>query len=148
MKNVEEFKGTGDYSFSVSKSQTVVVDATGTHQGEDEISFCILAGEKELRINKQPLVVSLSKDEIKRLAIQLLKLSVNDVPDNGTVLEIYQDYEVTVHQAQESDGSKVNEPIIYIDNIEPEDIAGDGCISICIGDESAKRLIDVLAKIA
>lgn len=146
MENVRMF-GNGDYKLEVIKSKTTIVSSTGERPGADEISFLINNGEKLLKANKQPIAIDLSKYEAIDLAIHLLKMSVDETPDNGISLDIYQDFDVSVHQAKEGDGVAANEPIIYVDNIEPEDIAGDGCISICISNESAKKLIGALAKI-
>lgn len=139
--------GNRDYKLEVSKSKTTIIRSKGERPGADEISFYINDGEKLLKANKQPIAIGLSKHEAIELAIHLLKMSVDDMPDNGMILDIYQDFDVSVHQAKESDGVFANEPIVCVDNIEPEDIAGDGFISICIGNESAKTLIGALAKI-
>lgn len=147
MKEFEKFKGLGDYSFSVCKSQVQIVGATGTRNGEDEIAFCVLSDGKELNIDKQPLTVSLSKDEAKRLAIQLLKLSVDDVPLTGVSINNHQNLALTIHQGKESDGSLSNEPIILISDIEENDVTKDGCICTSVANESAREMIEILAKI-
>lgn len=146
MENVKMF-GNGDYQFEVGKSKTIIVSSTDECPGEDEISFCISHGEELLNSDNQPIAINMAKQNAIDLAIHLLKISTDDVPGNGAILDVYQEYDVSVHQAKEDDGTLANEPIICIDNIEPEDIAGDGCISICIGNESAKNLISIFAKI-
>lgn len=146
MENVRMF-GNGDYKLEVSLSKTTIISSTGERPGADEISFLINDGEKLLMANKEAITIDLSKHEAIELAIHLLKISVDDVSEHGDFINNYQDYAITVHRPIDADEVAVNEPIICIDNIEPEDIDSDGCMSICISNESAKKLIGSLAKI-
>ena len=92
------------------------------------------------------LVCSISKEEAVNLAIRLLKLSTGRVPENGLLLHNFSGHDFSVHHAKE-DGVHIDEPIFEIGNLEADDIAEDGTISVCLTNESAKELIKALAKI-
>ena len=61
-------------------------------------------------------------------------------------LHNFSGYDFSVHHAKE-DGVHIDELIFEIGNLEADDIAEDGTISVCLTNESAKELIKVLAKI-
>ena len=92
------------------------------------------------------LVCSITKEEAIKLAIRLLKLSVERVPEYGLLLDNFSKHDFSVHHAKE-DGVHINEPIFEIEDVKADDIAEDGTISVCLTNESAKELIKVLAKI-
>ena len=92
------------------------------------------------------LVCSISKEEAVNLAIRLLKLSTERVPENGMSLHNFSGHDFFVHHTKEDD-VHIDEPIFEIGNLEAEDIAEDGTISVCLTNESAKELIKALAKI-
>ena len=85
----------------------------------------------------QLVSIQLTKEDAKELAIQLLKISGEPVPERG----------VSLHHAKEENGEPANEPIICISDIESEDIPEDNQVSICLTNESAKEMIGALAMI-
>ena len=52
-----------------------------------------------------------------------------------------------IRDSAKEDGVHIDELIFEIGNLEADDIAEDGTISVCLTNESAKELIKVLAKI-
>ena len=95
----------------------------------------------------QLVSIQLTKEDAKELAIQLLKISGEPVPERGVSLDHYEAWGISLHHAKEENGEPANEPIICISDIESEDIPEDNQVSICLTNESAKEMIGALAMI-
>lgn len=120
----------------------------GVLKDNDDKITLRLFHHKGVRVGNQPACVELSKEEAKELAIKLLKYSTEDVPTMGLSLNCeYADWVVSVQQPKDLKGNPVNEPLLIIEGIEKEDIPDDGCCHMPIERDSAKELIEVLAKI-
>ena len=142
------FFGNGNYKFEVTNLKTPIVSVAGERQGEDEMSFFISDGDKMLKANKQPISVNLSKDEAKKLAIQILKLVAKPVFQTGGIsIDNYGECKFTLYHTQRENGELCNDPLLSIDGVQADEILEDGSISIPLTNKSAKELISGLAMI-
>lgn len=92
--------------------------------------------------------IEMSKDEAKELAIQLLKMSSEPVPQRGGLLvDNYGEWVLTLYHPTEESGELCNEPLLSIDGVDPDDVPEDGSITLNLTNESAKELISGLAAI-
>lgn len=135
--------GTAKYQIEACLSET----GNGEGQIVEGVSLLLLQNGKIKLENGQLVNIELTKEAAKDLAIQLLKISSEPVPECGVSLEHYQAWDISVHQTKEENGKPANEPIICISDIESEDIPEDGYISICLTNESTKEMIGALAMI-
>ena len=144
-KKVYSIENQDGLNFSVQKTSPCAITHKGKERLPEQITF--LFGEIESDLTEDNnLVCSISKEEAVNLAIRLLKLSTRGVAENGMSLHNFSGYDFSVHHAKE-DGVHIDELIFEIGNLEADDIAEDGTISVCLTNESAKELIKVLAKI-
>mgnify|MGYP003205235755 CR=1 FL=1 len=136
MKNkVYEIGNRNDLKFSVQKTTPYIIRGNAKEMMPEEITFLFEEIDPESDLT-----------EDNNLAIRLLKLSTERVPENGLLLHNFSGHDFSVHHAKE-DGVHIDEPIFEIGNLETGDIAEDGTISVCLTNESAKELIKALAKI-
>lgn len=148
MKNkVYSIENQDGLNFSVQKTSPCTITHKGKERLPEQITFLFegIDPESDLTGYKH-LVCSITKEEAVKLAIRLLKLSAERVPEHGLLLDNYSGHDFSVHHAIE-DGVHIDEPIFEIEDMKAEDIAEDGTISVCLTNESAKELIKVLAKI-
>jgi len=148
MKNkVYEIGNRNDLKFSVQKTTPYIIRGNAKEMMPEEITFLFEGIDPESDLTEDNnLVCSITKEEAIKLAIRLLKLSVERVPEYGLLLDNFSKHDFSVHHAKE-DGVHINEPIFEIEDVKADDIAEDGTISVCLTNESAKELIKVLAKI-
>ena len=148
MKNkVYEIGNRNDLKFSVQKNTPYIIRGNAKEMMPEEITFLFEEIDPESDLTEDNnLICSISKEEAVNLAIRLLKLSTERVPENGMSLHNFSGHDFFVHHAKE-DGVHIDEPIFEIGNLEADDIAEDGTISVCLTNESAKELIKALAKI-
>ncbi|WP_342990508.1 MULTISPECIES: hypothetical protein [Bacteroides] len=148
MKNkVYSIENQDGLNFSVQKTSPCAITHKGKEKLPEQITFLFegIDPESDLK-GDNDLVCSITKEEAVKLAIRLLKLSAERVPEHGLLLDNYSGHDFSVHHAIE-DEVHINEPIFEIEDMKAEDIAEDGTISVCLTNESAKELIKVLAKI-
>lgn len=135
--------GTAKYQIESCLSET----GNGKGQTIEGISL-LLSQEGRIKLENGQLVsIELTKEDAKEFAIQLLRLSSGPIPERGFQLDNYGTLAVSVHQAREESGKPSNEPILYLGDVEPDDIPEDGNMSICLTNDAARGLISELAKI-
>ncbi|AUI48921.1 hypothetical protein BUN20_21825 [Bacteroides fragilis] len=142
--------------------ETKTVFGTETYQAEillsektnDEgkkaegISLQLFQGGKIKLENGQLVSIELSKEDAKELAIQLLKVSSEPVPQRGGLsIDNYGEWGFTLYHATEEGGKLCDEPLVCIDGVQTDDIPEDGSISICLTNKSARDMISGLATI-
>ena len=141
-KKVYSIENQDGLNFSVQKTSPCAITHKGKERLPEQITFLFGEIDPESDLTEDNnLVCSISKEEAVNLAIRLLKLSTRGVAENGMSLHNFSGYDFSVHHAKE-DGVHIE-----IGNLEADDIAEDGTISVCLTNESAKELIKVLAKI-
>lgn len=139
--------GNSEYSVSTEMCKVVIENDKGKRQMPDEVVLILQKNSKEVRADKQPVTIQLTKEEAKGMAIRLLKLASEPIPEHGLMIDHYGDISMSLHHAIEKGGKKVNEPVICLDDISDEDFTEEGSLSLCITNESAKAMISALAKI-
>lgn len=140
--------GDEEYQLVPGVCRVIVEDLTGKHRREDEISLILYKERREVNINKQPVVVYLSKEKAEEFAIRLLKYSSEGVPTMKLDLDCESvEWNVSVQPLKDLEGNSMNQPLIVIEGMEKEDIPGNGCCTIPIERSSAKKLISMLAEI-
>ena len=134
-------------NFSVQKTSPCAITHKGKEKLPEQITFLFegIDPESDLK-GDNDLVCSITKEEAVKLAIRLLKLSAERVPENGLAFHNFSGHDFSILHAKE-DGVHIDEPIFELGNLEADDIAEDGTISVCLTNESAKELIKALAKI-
>lgn len=134
-------------NFSVQKTSPCSITHKGKGKLPEQITFLFEGIDPESDLTEDnDLVCSISKEEAVELAIRLLKLSAERVPENGLSFHNFSRHDFSILHAKEG-GVHINEPIFEIGNLEAGDIAEDDTISICLTNKSAKELIKALAKI-
>jgi len=148
MKNkIYSIENRDGLKFSVQKTSPCAITHKGKEKLPEEITFLFEGIDPESDLTgDNHLVCSITKEEAIKLAIRLLKLSVERVPEHGLLLDNFSKHDFSVHHAKE-DGVHIDEPIFEIEDVKTDDIAEDGTISVCLTNESAKELIKALAKI-
>ena len=146
-KKVYSIENQDGLNFSVQKTSPCAITHKGKERLPEQITFLFGEIDPESDLTEDNnLVCSISKEEAVNLAIRLLKLSTERVPENGLVFHNFSRHDFSILHAKE-DGVHIDEPIFEIGNLEADDIAEDGTISVCLTNESAKELIKALAKI-
>lgn len=136
--------GTGAYQAEILFSEKV----NNEGQKVEGISLQLIQDGKIKLENGQLLSVEMSKDEAEELAIQLLKMSSEPVPQRGGFsVENYGEWGFTLYHPTKESGELCNEPLLCIDGVIPDDVPEDGSITISLTNESAKGLISGLATI-
>ena len=139
-KKVYSIENQDGLNFSIQKTSPCAITHKGKEKLPEQITFLFEGIDPESDLTEDnDLVCSISKEEAVNLAIRLLKLSTERVPENGLSLHNFSGHDFSVHHADELS--------FEIGNLEADDIAEDGTISVCLTNESAKELIKVLAKI-
>lgn len=141
--------------FGTEKFQVEVCGHRSTIEGEDGkrkafngLSLVLSRNGKIAIEDKQPMYVTLTKEDAKQLAIQLLKMASEPVAQHGGLsLDNYQEWGVTLYHAIEDSGKLCNEPLICIDGLIADEVPEDGSITLSLTNESAKELISGLATI-
>lgn len=135
--------GTEKYQIEACSSET------GNSKGQtiEGISL-LLSQEGRIKLeNGQLVFVELTKEEAMGLAIQLLRLGLEAVPERGFQIDNYGAWPVSLHQGKDESGKPSDEPILCVNDVEADDIPEDGILSIALTNEAAKGLIGALARI-
>lgn len=101
MKNkVYEIGNRNDLKFSVQKTTPYIIRGNAKEMMPEEITFLFEEIDPESDLTEDNnLVCSISKEEAVNLAIRLLKLSTERVPENGLLLHNFSGHDFSVHHA-------------------------------------------------
>lgn len=109
-------------NFSVQKTSPCAITHKGKEKLPEQITFLFEGIDPESDLTgDNHLVCSISKEEAVNLAIRLLKLSTERVPENGLSLHNFSGHDFSIHHAKE-DGVHIDEPIFEINHLPLSDI--------------------------